>query len=335
MKGINWAWLRSFLGTPGSPANRDAVVFLFFLLLSFVFWFLNSLAKDIETEIRYPVKYINLPTDRVLVDDLPPKLNLYLKGPGYSILKLRLSGSRTPVMIDISSVNYRRVPGSRTLTYYIMTSGLVPRLTSQLRTDCQITSIKPDTLFFSFDQIISKSVPVTPDIEINTERQYFVKGSLVVDPDSVIITGPRNILDTISAIKTRFRKLTGLNETIKRNMVLVGSDQYTLSEKRVNVTIPVEQFTEAELLVPVRIVNLPDTIGIKIFPDAVTVKCFVAVTDYAKLKDRPFDVYIDLRKANLNSSQKITIEVRNVPTFVNSLRISPTEVDFIIERKSR
>jgi len=330
-----WAWLISLTGKTGSSANRDVMVFAFFLFLSFVFWFLNSLAKDMEAEIPYPVRYINLPKDRVLVEDLPSRLNLYLKGPGYSILKLRIAGSRKPVVIDISSVSYRRVPGSRTLSYYIITSGLVPRITGQLRADCQINSIKPDTLFFAFDRIISRSVPVSPDIEINTERQYFIRGSVIIEPDSVTITGPRYILDTIQAVRTRPGRLTGLNETVRKNFRLVTPGDYTLSEKRVSVTIPVEQFTEAELEVPVKIINLPDTIDIKIFPDAVTIKCHVALSDYKKITGIPFEVVADLRKTDLNKSQKIPIEVRNVPSFVSSLRVLPPEVDFIIEKRAR
>ena len=87
----------------------------FFLLLSFVFWYLNSLEKDVEYDIKYPVRYINLPEERMLSEDLPSRLDLYLKGPGYSILKLKLSGNRSPVILDVSTINYRRVPGSRTL----------------------------------------------------------------------------------------------------------------------------------------------------------------------------------------------------------------------------
>jgi len=139
-----------------SGINRDVVVFAFFLFLSFVFWYLNSLGKEIEAGIRSPVKYINIPIGRIIVEEPQVKLNIYLKGPGYSILKLKVSGKRTPVIIDISKVNYMRVPGSRLLSYYIVTSGLTKSLTVQLRSGCEITSIKPDTLFFTLDKLVTK-----------------------------------------------------------------------------------------------------------------------------------------------------------------------------------
>ena len=325
-------WFRRFTDKGGKGIDRDVFIFTFFLLLAFVFWYLNSLEKDVEYNIKYPVRYINLPSERVLSEDLPTRLDLYLKGPGYSILKLKISGNRAPVILDVSAINYRRVPGSRTLSYYVVTSGLIPKLKNQLRAECDITTIKPDTLFFSFDRIISKQVTVIPRVDVITQKQYFVKGNILVEPDTITITGPKRILDTITTVSTRFRKLKGVNETLTRNIPLAASKEYSVSSKKVMLTIPVEQFTEAEFKVPVKILNRPDSINIKIFPDAVTVKCLVAVSDYKKIVEIPLEVVLDLSKADLNSSDKIPVGFRNIPSFVSSLRASPAKVDFLIEK---
>lgn len=143
-------------GKNNSRINRNLVVFTFFLFLSFIFWYLNSLGKELEADINYPVRYINLPRGSILSEELPPKLNLNLKGPGYSIFKLKHSGNRTPVVIDISKVNYKKIRGTINPDYYLVTSGLVKNLSTQLRTECKIISVKPDTLFFSFERAVSK-----------------------------------------------------------------------------------------------------------------------------------------------------------------------------------
>jgi len=130
--------------------NRDVVVFAFFLLLSFFLWYLNSLGKEAEADIRRPVRFINIPRGRILNDNAPERVNLSLKGPGYSILKLKYPGKRTPVTIDLAKTTYKRVPESKTLDYYILTSGLTKTFTVQLRSGCDVTSVKPDTLFIYF-----------------------------------------------------------------------------------------------------------------------------------------------------------------------------------------
>jgi YbbR domain-containing protein len=333
---VKWSagiWFKKLTEKGGISINREAVVFYFFLLIGFIFWYLNSLEKTSDYDMKYPVRYINLPEGRVLAEELPAAIDLYLKGPGYSILKLKLAGNRSPVILDVSTINYRRVPGSRTLSYYIITTGLIPKLRNQLRTECEITSIKPDTLFFSFDRIITKKVQVIPHVEVFTEKQYLVKGNIISDPDTISITGPGRILDTVKTVKTKFKKLRGVNETITKSFVLVTPEGCTISSRKVILTIPVEQFTEAEIKVPVKILNCPDSISVKIFPDVVSVKFLVAIGDYKKFEEIPFEVVLDLAKADLNSSEKIPVGFRNIPPFVSSLRITPSKVDFLIEKK--
>jgi len=139
--------------------NRDVAVFAFFLFLSFIFWYLNSLGKEVEAGIQYQVKYTNIPRDRVITESSPNDLDLFLKGPGYSIIKLKFSNRKSPVIIDISKVNYKRVPGGKAINYFIVTAGLTKSLNVQIRSGCEITSIKPDTLFFTLDKVIANSSP--------------------------------------------------------------------------------------------------------------------------------------------------------------------------------
>jgi hypothetical protein len=142
--------------------KKDVAVFAFFLILSFVFWYINSLGKEMEAGIKYQVKYINLPKERVVNEGQSPELSLYLKGPGYSILKLKFSGKKAPLIIDISKVSYKRLSTDKNLNYYIITSGLTKSLQVQMRSGCEITSIKPDTLFFKLVRTTSFSaIPET------------------------------------------------------------------------------------------------------------------------------------------------------------------------------
>jgi YbbR domain-containing protein len=221
------------------------------------------------------------------------------------------------------------------MSYYVKTSSLLPKISAQIGTECTITSIKPDTLFFAFDRIISKKVPVIPDLGINTERQYFVKGKISVTPDSVKITGPKHLLDTMNCVRTLYRKFSGLNRTIKRTVGIYTSKQYTVSDRSAAITIQVEQFTEAEAKVRVKVLNAPQALDVKIFPDAVKVTGLVAISDYRRFQDLPFDVVLDVAKADLVKEKRLPLEIRNVPAFINSLRLTPPDVDFLIEKKPK
>lgn len=161
MKGGDGILKRKLTKKEISAINRDVVVFIFFLFLSFCLWYINSLGKEMEADIRYPVKYINIPKERVIAEDTPSRLSFSLKGPGYSVLKLKVSGNKSPVLIDLSKVSYKRVPESKKSDYFIVTSGLIKSMTVQIRSGCEIISVKPDTLFFVLNKDVAKKVPET------------------------------------------------------------------------------------------------------------------------------------------------------------------------------
>ncbi|HEX2970169.1 MAG TPA: hypothetical protein VHO46_13815 [Bacteroidales bacterium] len=137
--------------------NRDVFVFAFFVLISFIFWYLNSLDKEVEATIRLPVRYTNIPRGRIVSAEDPERLNLYVKGTGSAVLRRKMSGRKNPVTIDISKVNYKRVPGSKEPDYYIITSSLSRSFRVQLRSEFEITSVKPDTLFFRLQRADEKT----------------------------------------------------------------------------------------------------------------------------------------------------------------------------------
>jgi hypothetical protein len=108
------------------------------------------------------VKLVNIPKERSVIGEPSLKLNFFIKGPGYSVLKLKMLGEKSPVIIDISKVNCVKIAGSEDLDYFILTSGLTRSLSVQLRSECEITSIKPDTLFFSMGKAALKLNAVEP-----------------------------------------------------------------------------------------------------------------------------------------------------------------------------
>lgn len=156
--------------------NRDMTVFAFFLFLSFIFWYLNSLDNEVEAGIRFQIRYTNIPRGRIVSESDPARLNLYLKGPGSSVLRQKLSGKKVPLSIDISKVNYKRVPGSKNPDYYVITNGLSRSFAVQLRSEFDIISIKPDTLYFT----LQKAGENAPD---DNQRWFFLRRNKSSDPD--------------------------------------------------------------------------------------------------------------------------------------------------------
>jgi hypothetical protein len=172
-------WFRNLAVKGVRSFNREIFVFAFFLFLSFVLWYLNSLRKVIEIDLRYPVQYVNAPKNKAISKDLPAKLTLNLKGAGFSIIKLKVSGNRAPLIIDFSKVTYRRVPDSHVSDYFIVANGLLKSFSKQLNSEFELISVKPDTLFFTFESKSNTGTQGKPAQETrNSARDLSSPGGL-------------------------------------------------------------------------------------------------------------------------------------------------------------
>ena len=62
--------------------NKQFLIFLFFLLLSFSFWMFQALNETYERTFAVPVKLKNIPTNVVITTEPPKHINLTLSDRG-------------------------------------------------------------------------------------------------------------------------------------------------------------------------------------------------------------------------------------------------------------
>ena len=136
--------------------NKEVVIFAVFLFFSFGLWYLNYLGKQTQAEFNTPLKFINLPTGQTITQDTPKHLTVSLKGTGYSIIKLKYYGKKDSVLVDISSIAYKSHRNIK-YDYYVPTS-LFVKPAMLLRSGCEVTDIKPDTLYIALEKIESEII---------------------------------------------------------------------------------------------------------------------------------------------------------------------------------
>ena len=66
--------------------SRDALIFLFFLICSSLFWFTITLNKTYELTVSIPIKYSNVPPEIEFTTELPDSFSVKLKDKGTSML---------------------------------------------------------------------------------------------------------------------------------------------------------------------------------------------------------------------------------------------------------
>jgi len=312
--------------------NGKAFVFLVCLALASFLWFLNALEKHYTDHITVAVRYINLPKDKDLMGKLPEKLELTVDAFGYTLLQHKLSLSFSPVLLDVNDLTNSYLENKFLSKYTISTNGHKEEIAKQISSEIEIISIRPDSISFNVSNIIEKQVKVQPVFNATFAREFIFQKPPVVHPESILVRGPQEILDTLSFIRTESIELKDLSNSIGRDVDLVLLPELKSEIDEVTVQFSVEQYTEAKFEIPLMIINQPDSLVIKTFPAKIKVSCRVGLSHYNTLNNNSFGAFVDYRHRS-GVISKLPVVLEKIPETVLSVDYFPKEVDYIIERK--
>ena len=309
-----------------------AFVFLVCLALASFLWFLNALEKHYTDHISVPVKYINLPKNKELTGKLPEKFELTVDAFGYTLLRHQLSLVPSPVLIDVNEITNSYLEDKYLSKYTISTNGHKEEIAKQISSEIEIISIRPDSISFKVSNSIEKWVVVRAVVDLTFAREFILQKTPVVQPESILLRGPQDILDTLKFIDTKPIRLRDLNSNIDSDVKLELLPELKSEIDEVVVQIAVEQFTEAKFEIPVIVLNQPDSLFIKTFPGKVKVSCRVGISQYSKLNNNSFRAVVDFSHRSGDIS-KLPVVLDRVPETVLYVNHFPKEVEYIIERK--
>ncbi len=311
--------------------NKKVLIFSFFLLLSILFWFLTALNKQYTTSIAYPVRYTRFPEDKVLVNDIPDRLELTVNASGFTLLRYHWRSRIAPIIFDVNSFSLNTLRDDPS-TLYILSAYAKDRIAQQLSSEIQILDISPDSLIFQFADRIEKQVPVMVDLDLGFEKQFMQVGPFSIQPDTVLISGPRVILDTIMEVTTVRASVNNINESFEKEFELLGINRVDMEPSEVKVRVPVEQSTEASLKVPIEVVHLPDSLVLRAFPAEVTVSFQVGLSTYESINEHFFRAVIDYSESGNMLGNKMQVKLTKMPEYIQSVNFTPKTVDYILER---
>jgi len=313
--------------------DKRVAAYLICVAIATGFWFLNALSKMYTVNIIAPVSYVNLPNNKTLASEPPEQFELRIKAHGFTILRHKISFFFTPLKFNVNEMTANRMVESRRTSFQFPVRQFMNELAYQLSNDLEILNMNPDTLFFKFDQMGQKRVKVKPDVEVNLKKQYQISGEIKSSPDSVTVNGPQSVLDTLRFVSTEIQRFNAVDKAIQTEAIVQPLKEMFFEPQKVEVTIPVEEYTEAQLLVPVELLNRPDAVKVKLFPAKVKVSFQVGLSRFSEIHPEDFKLtvlYSDIQAGK----QRLKITTETAPAFIYALKISPEEPEYLIESNS-
>lgn len=289
-----------------------------------------SFSKTYTISVSFPVKYINLPSDKLVANALPEAIDIKISSSGFHLLLYKLKQHRETILIDINDTK----PLPMKNNYFICCNERLDKITSQFNAAINIVSVFPDTIFVNYNKKVKKRVPIKKNIYINFEEQYQLKDSITVVPDFVDVSGTKEDLDKITYVETAQLKLNKIaGPAILKVELSKPKDlkQVEFSQNTVQVKFNVTKYTESVLELPIEVENLPHGLILKTFPDKVILKYQVAFDDYGKIMASDFRVAVDYLKIEAGSN-KLKVQILKSPSLVRSVKLNNDKVEYIIRK---
>lgn len=201
-------------------------------LVSFAFalgiWiFVNKGQKAAERAVEVPVELRNIPSDVIVVNPGPGRVEIRLAGT--PALLSAMDRDRLKVVLDLD----RARPG--TSTFHLGPDFFDPPRGVRIR------RISPSVIDLRLEAIIERSLPVTVRFGGKLPFGYKV-GSVKVTPATIKIRGPATEVEGMISVDTQLFDLQDLKEELTRELRLAGPGKLlSISSDRVKVSVSLEE----------------------------------------------------------------------------------------------
>jgi len=308
-------------------SRKRLVIFSVFVIIASVFWFLSAMNQEYTTKIDYKVEFIDFPADVRPLSAVPEKLQVTIKDYGYNLIGK--TGSNHPLKINIKkyTVKDKNDKSKLILSTHLLSNKFFPDAAS-----IRILSIDPETIIFKVEKLKTKKVPIKANIDFSCKPLFMQSDKIQILPDSVIVSGTEKTIKNILFAETEQAKFPELSDTLQTTCKIKKINGIKFSVKQVNITIPVEKYTENSVDVPIQIKNCPDSLKLITFPNEIKITYKVVLSQYKSVKKEDFSLFVDYNEIENNHPGKLKITIENYPEFIKSVQLSPEFTEYVIEK---
>lgn len=305
---------------------KETLIFLAFVLLSFGFWYLQSLQQEYEIEKTIQIRYKNIPHEIAFTDTVPDEIKIRIKDKGSVLLNYSFGRMFTPI-----EINMKDMPVDQG-AIILERKDIESDIHKQLMTSTTLVGHEPAQINVTYTKRMEKDLPVLFNGSIQYEPGFYRSEEMRITPAYVQVYAAKSVLDTLAGIRTVYTDLKKANKSFTRALPLQKIEGVAYNPESVTITIPIEQYTEKTLDIPVVITMIPADYTVRLFPQSVKVIASLPLSKYKNLEADQFEIHIPFSELEQNLTGILPISLTKVPGWIRSSSLSQDKIEFILEQ---
>lgn len=302
-----------------------ALAFLGFLLVSFIIWLMITLSGSYVSDVRMQLAYENIPEEKLLLGDPDTYLDASVYASGYRLLNYKIF--RESLSLDVTSFN----EGSQ--RFFITRAEMESSMKDQME-GLEVRRVFKDTLWLTLGENTYRKVRVSPKLTIGFQEDHEFSEPLSIEPDSIEVKGPEDLVQKIDSLTTASLVLRNLKDDFEKEVKVVIPDSLNglqLSRESVVISGRVARYSEKILEVPLMIDNVPEGVSVKTFPSNIRILCKANIDDLKRVVPSGFRISCDYQEI-ANNPAFLLPRVEEKPSFVKSVTLLDTKVEYLLKR---
>ena len=305
------------------PTKGRFKFFFLFILLSFIFWFSTKLSNTYQIEQSFSIHWNNIPKGIVLNHD-SSELGLSITASGIEILWYRLFKNKINLVINknifIGKEAHVSIDNERF------------NIQQQLFDNTILNQITTPVIKITYARLGVKKVKITSDPILKFRAGYLSDSPLTISPDSLLVRGSQDVLDTLTIVKTVSFIMEDVFESFQKVIALEDLTNLQFDIKEVNIKQEVSRYSEKQFILPIEIINIPKSVKVKLFPPTGTLKATMPLTLLNGFNARDFMLVVDYELILKNELTHLPIRLVKQPSQVKKVIWEPKTVNYLIRK---
>lgn len=306
-----------------SPRARSILLYLFFVVISAMFWSFLTFNSDVQLDIDVPVE-MSLPSNVHLLAKVPDTLTVTVRDRGYRFFAYLFH--KTP-KLSLRFTDY----SDGNSVFKIDQAHLKKALAPVLNKHATIVSVLPEFINIKFTDLPGKKVPVKTDIIVEPRQDYVQFGALIQSQDSVLVFSDAKTLNEINEVFTYHVEEHDLTDTLRRKVTIAPINGAVVEPRSISIMVPIEKLKQQTHSVKIAVRNAPAGVKVLLFPSDVEVSYRSPVS---RIKDDAgITAVVDYNSvANGAPGNKVKVQIGEVPAAYQDVKFSRDSVEYIIEK---
>jgi YbbR domain-containing protein len=300
--------------------RKKIYIFIAATIFSFILWGSISLSDYYYTDVDLRLALTEFPLGYTTGSNFPDAVSLRVKGQGWRLVSLNI-GADSDFRVSVNGDSGLKV------------IGLASNLTNNrwILSELEIIDVVPDTIVCNIEKIISKKMPVVPQLKLDFKPGYGLASDVNYSPDSIVVSGPSGMMKNLNYVQTIQTELISLDTKVQSVIPLPKLRGFTFSNDKVNVTLDVQRIVDREINhIEVEVLDVPPDKEVLLFPNRISCSVRGGIEILGKLSKDKLKSFVYYKDVVLDTLGTISPQIESPPN-TSVLYTKPERLRYVIK----